>query len=309
MKEKILICTSTFAEFDRTPLDLLEKQGYDITDNPFHRTLTGDEIIMLGKDCTGIISGSEQLNQRVLASLPNLACISRVGVGTDNIDLEYARQRNITVRNTPEAPTRAVAELTISLILDLLRGVSRHDRMVRNGVWKKEPGYLLCGKKVGIIGLGRIGRAVAVLLAGMGARVSGTDLYPDRAWAAANGIELKDFSRILKECDIVTVHVPFTKENASLIGEREIRAMKKGSFLLNVSRGGIVDEAALYEALKENRLAGAAVDTFATEPYHGNLATLESVVLTPHMGSYTVESRSAMELEAVQNLIAGLSSR
>jgi D-3-phosphoglycerate dehydrogenase len=306
MRKKILICTSRFAESDSKPLELLEKQNYDIMLNPYKRTLTEEEVIHLGNACSGIISGSEPLNKRVLEALPELRCISRVGVGLDNIDLPIAEKQGIRVKNTPEAPTRAVAELTVSLILDLLRGISMHDREVRKGLWNKKLGYQLYNKNVGIIGLGRIGRTVAELLTGLGAQVLGYDLYPNRIWAERYSVELRDFSDILQESDIVTIHIPFSQKNAALIGESEIKKMKKGAFLLNLSRGGIIDETALYYSLKNNHLAGAAVDTFETEPYHGPLVELDSVILTPHMGSYTRESRIAMELEAAGNLIEAL---
>jgi len=182
-----------------------------------------------------------------------------------------------------------------------------HDREVRKGIWNKKLGHQIQNKRVGIIGLGRIGRLVAELLLGLGARVVGTDLYPDRNWAEKNGVEIKAFSDLLQESDIVTIHIPFSKENAALVGDMEIRKMKRGAFLLNLSRGGIIDESALYIALKNLYLAGAAVDTFETEPYHGPLAELDNIILTPHMGSYTMESRSAMELEAVRNLVEALS--
>lgn len=309
MRKKILICTSRFAESDNKPLKLLESQNFDVIQNPYKRTLTEDEVIHLANACSGIISGSEPLNKRVLEALPELRCISRVGVGLDNIDLTIAEKQGIRVKNTPDAPTRAVAELTVSLILDLLRGISLHDREVRKGLWNKKLGLQLYNKNVGIIGLGRIGRTVAELLIGLGAHVGGYDPYPDRVWAEKNSVELRDFSDILEECDIITIHIPYSNENAALIGEAEIKKMKNGAFLLNLSRGGIIDETALYYSLKNNLLAGAAVDTFETEPYHGPLVELDSVILTPHMGSYTRESRIAMELEAAGNLIEALDDR
>lgn len=307
MTENILICTSRFAESDKGPLKILERHNFTIILNPYKRTLTEDEVIALGSRCTGIISGSEPLNKRVLEALPDLKCISRVGVGVDNIDLAVAEKRRIAVKNTPDAPTRAVAESTVALVLDLIRGISLHDHEVRKGNWIKHLGLQIQHKKVGVIGLGRIGRAVAELLVALGARVHGYDLYPNFTWAERNSVELMDFSTILAESDIVTVHVPFSKENAALIGETEIRTMRPGAFLLNLSRGGIVDEKALYYALKNHHLAGAAIDTFEKEPYHGPLTELDTIILTPHMGSNTVESRSAMELEAVNNLVEVLS--
>lgn len=306
MSEKVLICTSKFAESGNEPLELLEARGISVLLNPYKRTLTEDEVITLGKDCSGIISGSEPLNCRVLEALPCLRCISRVGVGVDNIDLAFAEKRGICVKNTPDAPTRAVAELTVGLMFDLVRRISIQDREIRKGNWNKILGCQIKDKNVGVIGLGRIGRTVAELLTGLGACVSGYDLYPNPAWAGQHSVEIKDISAIIAESDIVTIHIPFLKGNAPLVGEAEIRKMRPGAFLLNLSRGGIVDETALYHALKEHHLAGAAVDTFEKEPYQGPLRELDTIILTPHMGSYTAESRSAMELEAVKNLVETL---
>jgi D-3-phosphoglycerate dehydrogenase / 2-oxoglutarate reductase len=306
MKRKIIICTSKFAESGNEALNILEEHNFEYLLNPYKRTLTENEVIDLATDCLGIISGSEPLNSRVLCSLPDLRCISRVGVGLDNIDLDFAQKKGIIIKNTPDAPTRAVAELTIGLIFDLMRGISIHDREIRKGLWDKRLGNVLLGKRVGIIGLGRIGRVVAELLGSLGATVYGTDIYPDKNWVIQHGVVLKDFSDLLSESDIITIHIPYTKENAALIGDNEIRKMKKGAFLLNLSRGGIINEEALCNALKSGHLAGAALDAFRMEPYHGPLITLDNIILTPHMGSHTYESRSAMELEAVKNLIAAL---
>jgi D-3-phosphoglycerate dehydrogenase len=306
MRKKILICTSTFAESDTRPLDLLTNENYELVLNPYKRTLSEDEVIQLGYGCSGIISGSEPLTERVLQSLPDLRCISRVGVGLNNVDMKFAEEKKIITKNTPDAPTRAVAELTTGLIFDLLRRISLHDREIRQGVWKKKLGHLLFQKNVGIIGLGRIGRVVAEMTTNLGAHVHGYDLYPDYQWAQKYSVDIVNLPDLLQKCDIITIHIPFSKENAALIGEKEIMLMRRGSFLLNLSRGGIVDERALYSSLKNGHLAGAALDTFESEPYRGPLAELDTVILTPHMGSYTHESRSAMELEAVRNLIGVL---
>jgi D-3-phosphoglycerate dehydrogenase len=306
MQQKVLIATSTFAVTSREPLNLLKKKSIEYVLNPHQRTLTEEEIIRYAKDCTGIISGSEPLNERVISALPSLRCISRVGIGLDNVDLVAAEKRKIMVKNTPGAPTRAVAELTIAMVFDLSRGVTAHDREVRNGTWKKKLGWQVSGKLIGVIGLGRIGRLVAEMLAGLGARVWGTDLYPDPAWAKQHKVTITDMDSILNGCDVITLHVPFAKGSPALIGEKEIGRMKKGSYILNLSRGGIINEAALVSALRSGHLAGAAIDTFEKEPYHGPLAEMDNVILTPHMGSNTVESRQAMEIEAAQNLIGVL---
>jgi len=308
MKSRILISPTTFGTCGMQPLELLEKEGYEVILNLFGRKMTSDEVIELGKDCLGIIAGVELLDAKVLESLPSLRGISRCGVGVDNIDLEKAKELGITVTNTPDGPTRAVAELTVGVILDLLRGISYRDKEIRKGNWYKGMGSLLLDKKVGILGLGRIGRMVAELLSRLDARVVGADIKPDRKWLEANKVPLLTLEELLGESDILCIHIAYSEDNRHIIGKKEIGSMKKGAYLVNLSRGGVVDEDALYLALKGNHLAGAALDVFEREPYTGALRELDNVVLTPHIGSYARESRLEMELQAVKNLLGSLSS-
>ncbi|MBU0666613.1 MAG: hydroxyacid dehydrogenase, partial [Nanoarchaeota archaeon] len=163
-KAKILISPTSFGKCGSKPLNILKQNNFDIIQNPYARKMKPNEIINIGKDCIGIIAGVETINESVLKSLPNLRCISRCGSGTDTIDLEKAQEMGIIIRNTPFGPTRAVAELTTGLILDLLRQISRRDRNIRNNIWDKQMGYLLQKKTVGILGLGRIGKTVAELI-------------------------------------------------------------------------------------------------------------------------------------------------
>jgi D-3-phosphoglycerate dehydrogenase len=219
----------------------------------------------------------------------------------DNIDLELAKQRGIKVFNTPDSPTVAVAELTVGLMLALLRHVSFGDRDIRAGRWQKRMGNLLQGKKVGIIGFGRIGQKVAELVLGLGAQV----VYCDPAVNRADYTRMS-LDKLLSQVDIVSLHLSGGVNNAPLLGDRELRSMKQGSWLINCARGGVVDEEALYQVLQQGWLSGAAVDVFEQEPYTGPLAKLDNVILTPHIGSYAVESRVDMEVQAVKNLIEGL---
>lgn len=302
MKGKILITPSSFAKCGNQPLELLRKNNYITILNPYGRKMTPDEVIQLGKECIGIIAGVESLNSKVFKSLSSLRCISRVGVGIDNVDLKCAKELGLIVKNTPEGPTRAVGELTIGLIFDMLRKISFRDRELRKGKWNKEMGYLLQDKKIGIIGLGRIGRTVAELLSTLGARVSGNDINPDTNWAKIKNVPLLPLSVLLKDSDIVCIHIS-SSGNIPLIRKKEIDMMKKGSFLVNISRGGVIDEDALYVALDNGYLAGAALDVFDQEPYSGPLTKLDNVILTPHIGSYAKESRLEMETQAVKNLL------
>ncbi len=285
------------------PFDLLKQNGYEVINNPFGRKLTEDEVIELAKECVGIVAGVEPLTANVMYALPNLRCISRVGVGMDNVDLEYAKQKGITVVNTPDGPTRGVAELTLAMTLSLLRKIPQADAALKNRQWKKQIGNLILNKKIGIIGLGRIGKMVAGLFRGIGNPVIGYDPFADEEWAKEKNIMLLPFERVISDADILTLHIPGNKDKTPVIGQKEISLMKDGAFLINIARGGVVDEGALHDALKSKKLAGAAIDVFSKEPYDGPLCELDNIIMTPHLGSYAAEGKLQMEIDAVQNLI------
>ncbi len=304
--DKILTSPSSFGQINSEPFDLLTQNGFEIINNPYGRKLTEDEVIDIAKDCIGIVAGVESLTAKVIDVLPKLRCISRVGVGMDSVDIEYAKKKGIVVVNTPDGPTRAVAELTLGMTMALLRKIPQADCDMKNKVWKKQTGNLLFGKKIGIIGLGRIGRMVAELFRGLGNMIIGFDLYPDKNWASKKQVQLVDFETVLTQADIVTLHIPGNTDKTPVIGEKELSLMKEGSFLINIARGGVVDEDALYEALHSNKLSGAAVDVFSKEPYDGKLCDLNNIVLTPHLGSYASEGKLQMEIDAVNNLINSL---
>ena len=251
----------------------------------------------------GVIAGLEPYDAQVLEGLSDLKCISRCGVGVDNIDIEKAKERNIAVLNTPEVVVQPVAELTMALMLDLLRRVTAQSLAMRHKKWERLTGNLLFGKKVGVIGLGRIGRRVAELLRSWKIDVFGTDLYPDVQWAKVQGVKLLPLDKVLEDADIISLHLSMTDEHPFCLGDQEIARMKKGAFLINVARGALINEAALVNALSSNHLAGAGLDVFQQEPYTGLLCQMDNVVLTPHIATLTQESRSAMEIEAAQNII------
>lgn len=301
--KKILTSPSSFGQISQAPFDILKENGFEFINNPYGRKLTEIEVIKLAKDCIGIVAGVESLSSSVIDSLPLLKCISRVGVGMDNVDLDSAKEKGIIVVNTPDGPTRSVAELTLAMTLTLLRKIPQADSAMKNKHWNKQIGNLIFEKQIGIIGLGRIGRLVAELFIGIGNPVIGFDLYPDEKWAKEKGVKIKTFDEVIREADILTLHIPGNKNNEAVIGEKELQKMKSDSFLINISRGGVVDEDALYNALNTNKLSGAAVDVFSKEPYTGILCNLDNIILTPHLGSYAKEGKLQMEIDAVNNLI------
>lgn len=302
-KFKIVVSTTSFSMYDATSLELCKKKGYQVTLNPHGRKVTPEELIELSKDAVGLIAGTETLNKSVLMQLPKLKVISRCGVGIDNVDLDTATRLGIKVFNTPDAPTLAVAELTVGLMIALLRKVPRMDGGIRKDRWDKQMGNLLSGKNVGIIGFGRIGQKVAELLRGFCVNLA---YYDIESITCSPECISKGMQELLCWADIVTLHLSASPSGGTLIGEKELKQMKYNSWLINVSRGGVVDEKALFDALKCGHLNGCALDVFESEPYTGPLKNLEQVILTPHVGSYAREARIEMELKAVKNLIAGL---
>lgn len=300
---RVLISTSSFGAADAAPLSRLELEGVEVSLNPFGRVLTEDEVAGLLGDVDGLIAGTERLSERVLAQAPRLRVISRVGVGVEKIDLDAAERRGVRVLTTPDALTDAVAELTLGAMLSLLRGLHRMNADMHAGAWEKHMGQLLRGKTVGIVGLGRIGRAVALLLAPFGVRCIARDAEPDHVWAEAHGVEFMPLGKLLGEADIVTIHASGRER---LFGADELALMRPGALLLNAARGTLVDEEALYDALVDGRLGGCYVDAFSVEPYDGPLRELPNALLTPHIGSYAREARARMELEAVDNLLLAL---
>jgi len=295
---KVLVAPSTFGAQDWAPLKHLRDKGFEIIENSYKRRLTKDELVkLLAGGATGLIAGLETIDREVLEKT-NLKVISRCGAGISNIDLEAAEKLNIKICYTPFGPTIAVAELTIAAMLSLLRLVHTMNSDLHQGKWSKIIGNQLEAKTVTIIGFGRIGRKVASLLKPFNVRIIAVDC---NLGEKVEGIEICRLEDALKEADIVTIHV---SGNNQIIGPAEFKLMKKGVFLLNAARGGVIDEDSLIHALESGKIKGAWLDTFTNEPYSGRLRKYPQVLLTPHVGSYTLEGRKNMEMDAVNNLIS-----
>ena len=213
------------------------------------------------------------------------------------------------VVNTPNGPTRGVAELTLAMTMSLLRRIPQADSALKKRKWEKQMGNLILDKQIGVIGLGRIGKMVSELFRGIGNPVIAFDIYPDEQWANDKGVKLRSFDEVICESDILTLHIPGNKDNKAIIGDEEIQKMKSGAFIINISRGGVVDEDALYHALITKKLAGAAIDVFSREPYDGPLCDLDNIIMTPHLGSYAKEDKVKMEIDAVNNLMKVLKNK
>ncbi|RLE60442.1 MAG: D-glycerate dehydrogenase [Thermoprotei archaeon] len=274
-----------------------------------------EELIEKVKDKDGLLCLlTDKIDAEVMDAAPNLKVISTYSVGFDHIDVEAATKRGIYVTHTPGVLTDAVAEFTVGLILAITRRILEADKIIRSGEWNKpwNPFFLtgpeLKGKTIGLIGFGRIGIAVAKRLSSFDVKI----LYYDvtRRWDVESilGVEYTDIETILKESDIVSLHVPLLKSTYHLIGEKELKMMKKTAYLINTARGPVVDTEALVKALKEGWIAGAALDVFEQEPLPSGhpLTKLENVILTPHIASATIEARQRMAELAAKNLVAVL---
>jgi D-3-phosphoglycerate dehydrogenase len=269
--------------------------------NESGKRLSEDQLIATKPmKCVGIIAGLESLSARVLEHYGDLKVISRLGTGMDSVDLEAARKHGVSVFGTPDATTDAVAELTIGLMISMLRGIAASDRGMRAKTWTPVMGGLIKGRTVGIIGFGRIGRRVAQLAEAFSARVVYSDPF-------ANGGDERSVSlqELLDVSDIVTLHTPLNDATRGLLGASEISRLKDGCIIVNVARGGLVDEEALTRAVRAGRVK-AAVDCFVEEPYVGALCDEPDTVLTAHMGSLTAETRTLMEVTAARQLVAEL---
>lgn len=301
---RVLITTVPFGQCDARPLDLLRQAGIGVVTNPLGRRLQEHELAELAKDFGILIAGTEPITAAVMRNAPRLRLIARVGIGLDNVDLVEARARGIEVTYTPDAPAPAVAELTIGLMLGLLRDIPGADRRLRNGTWQRSLGRRIGELTIGVIGVGRVGRRVIRHLGGFpGVRIMANDLRPDAELGHAHGVCWVDKDTLYREADLITLHVPLTPVTRRLISAREMAQMKPGVLLVNTSRGNMIDERDLVAALQTGRVASAAIDVFEHEPYAGDLARIERCILTCHMGSMSEDCRRRMELEAVEEVV------
>ena len=299
MKNRVLIGPSLFAALDPSPMDMLINADFEIIDNPFKRKLTKSELLdLLNSNVTGLIAGLEPLDREVMKK-SNLKVISRCGSGMSNVDLEAAKSLGIRVYSTPHGPTTAVAEMTIGAIISLLRFIPQMNQDMHEYKWNKQIGRQLKDKNVVIIGFGRIGQQVGQLLKSFNADIIAVD--PELS-GKINNIPIIKLEDALKEADIILLHC---SGEHTLLGEHEFGLMKKGVYVINAARGDLINESAFIKAINKGQIAGAWIDTFSQEPYSGPLCQYEQVILTPHIGSYTLECRKQMEMEAVNNLING----
>jgi D-3-phosphoglycerate dehydrogenase / 2-oxoglutarate reductase len=305
---KVLITTVPFGDKNRLPLELLEKAGIEYLINPHKTKLTEGQLADLVGDFGVIIAGTEPISEKVLARAINLKLISRVGIGLDSVDLVAAKKRGVKVSYTPNAPAPAVAELTLGLILTLLRSVQTSNSQMHQGRWQRIFGRRLTEVTLGIIGLGRIGTHLLRCIRGFDKlQVLANDIMPSDKLGREFGLKWVSKEQVYKEADVISLHLPLTSLTKNMIRREQLLSMKQDAMIINTSRGGIVNESDLYDVMVKGHLSGAAVDVFENEPYTGKLAQIERCLLTAHMGSMSIDCRSQMEVEATEEVIRFLS--
>jgi D-3-phosphoglycerate dehydrogenase len=267
------------------------------------------DLIEKVKGFDAIVIRSRTKVTKELIDAADFKVIARAGAGLDNVDKEYAESKGIKVLNTPTANLLSVAELTLGLAIDLLRNISRADKSTKEGLWEKKKlkGMEVSGKTWGIIGFGHVGQLVAGLLKGFNCNIIAYDPYARQEVADSFDCNLVSLETLMKEADIVSIHVPLLNSTRGLIGEAELSMMKDSAIIINISRGGIIDEKALYAALKDNKIKGAALDVFEKEPPEASpLLGLDNTVFTCHLGASTAEAQKRVGEQIVEKLLEAL---
>jgi len=301
---KLFVSTHPFSSTSSIPIQLIQENNIELSVNEHGRKITSEELANDIKDAEILVAGTEKITEEVLKNAPNLKLISRVGIGLDGIDFELCKKYGVRVAYTPDAPTMAVAELCVAMILDLARKVTyTNNNLKETSNWNRYMGMLLYGKTVGILGMGRIGKSLVHLLSSFNVKFKVYDTKPDLAFGRLYNVDFVSKKELLNVSDIVSVNVPLKSDTINYIGRNELRQMQDHAILINSARGGIINESELYIALKDGLISAAAIDVFEIEPYEGNLKELDNCLLTCHMGASTINSRTDMEVQAIEEAI------
>lgn len=303
--KKILITPMTLAGGKGPHVPILQEAGFELTYPPRVGQLTEEELLHALPGHSAVLAGSEPYTRQVIEAAPGLKAIARVGVGYDAVDVAAATDHGIAVAIAPGTNQDAVAEHTFALILGAAKRVVHHHNALKVKGWPRQPTVPLRGRTLGIAGLGRIGKAVALRGEAFGMRLLAYEPYPDVQFVAQHGITLVPFEQLLAESDFVTLHVPYTPESKHLINSKTLALMKPTAFLINTARGGLVKEVDLLEALRAKRIAGAGLDVFEQEPPGENpLFELENVTLTAHIAGVDHKSLDDMAASAARTVVA-----
>jgi D-3-phosphoglycerate dehydrogenase len=281
---------------------LLRKEFEIVYLNTTGSRLPEDALIHAIEKAWFVIAGTESFSRRLLKTSPQLKAISRVGVGTDSIDLKTAEKQGVFVFNTPEAPARSVAEHTLALIFAILKHIPDYNTRVRRNDYTVRPGTLLQGKTIGVVGMGRIGSGVAAMLQALGCTIIYFDPFL-RQQPSTPGTSVSSLTELVAVSDIITIHAAPPQDSRPLFNGYIFKQCKRGCIIINTSRGSLIDEHALEAALNDETVSAAGLDVFESEPYRGPLLGYPQVIVTPHIASNTTESRQQMEMDAVQHIV------
>ena len=308
---RLLVTPTSYGKNDPRLKTQLEEQVGEVIYNPTGKPLTSAELAQLLPGIDGYIAGLDGIDAQALLAADRLKVIARYGVGVDKVDLVAAREKGIVVTNTPGANSVSVAELALGLMLALARQIPEAADAVHQGKWPRYSGLSLEGKTIGIVGLGAIGKQLARRLAGFDCRILAHDPFADAAFARDNHVELAELNKVVEEADFITLHLPLLPETRGLVNDAFLNRMKKGAFLINTSRGEVLDEEALLRALQSGHLKGAGLDAFAVEPPDPKnpLLALPQVIATPHLGAQTDGATSNMGWFAMRDCLAVLQNK
>lgn len=310
MTKKILVTATNYSQLCAEAKKLFEDNGCEVIENTLGRPMTFDELRVRVGDIDGVIAGVDTWNDDVFAIAPKLKVISRFGVGVDNIDIEAARKRGITVTNAAGGNANAVAELTIGLIVAAMRAIPQLHVTTRQGAWDRFVGTELVGRTVGLLGFGNIAQKVARKLSGFDVTIIAYDKYPNLEAAARLGVTMIEADEVIARADVLCMLLPNLPETRRFMNADVFAQMKDGAYFVNTARGALVDEAALADALTSGKLSGAAIDVYQHEPSSADnpLFRLDRIVTTPHTAAETYETYTdigAITATAVLDVLAG----
>ncbi len=301
MSWKVLVTSRSFGRISEEPVNLLKENGIEVD---FLTEPKEESVLDTIERYNAIVVGNDKITRKILERAKNLKIICKHGVGVDNIDLESAREFGITVTNVPSTNSDAVADLAFGLIIDLARKISIISQRAKNGNWEPLIGVDVHHKTLGIIGLGAIGKRVAKRARGFDMTVLAYDPYIEYLPEEFSFVRLSSLEEVLRNADFLTIHTPLTDKTRGLIGEREISIMKRGSFIINTAREGIIDESALYKYLKDGHLGGAGLDVIdKNSSIKDLLLSLENVIILPHVGMYSRETINLVSMVCAKNIV------
>ena len=302
--KKILVTPRSLTKDGDPALELLTREGFELVFSTSGKMPGEDELNSLLPDCAGYLAGVEPIPAAVLETAIDLKVISRNGTGINNIDIQAAQRLGIKIMRAEGANARGVAELTLGVILALIRAIPFSDAQMKSGLWQRRKGLELHERTLGLIGCGKIGQLVSQMALAFGMNVMAYDAFPDQNFAPSPKFQFTMLENVFTSSDIISFHCPEQEEGRAILDRNSIRRLKPGVFLVNTARASLIDEVGVLEGLIEGHIAGLALDVYDREPPDtGPLLTHDRVIATPHIGGYTTESVSRATLAAVENLL------